>query len=161
MLARCLQCEAVLGIFGSWPQLQAALLLSVAATVPQLEDPLPLTGRTEPVDKANQRIEVASSYSVGDGRGHWASVARAVRAVACAPMQPNALDRLGAIIPGWLAWPLSAASTVTALGAVALVFLAAATGSIAAMVWAVVVFAGSGTLWYAADYAQHNRDSFE
>lgn len=74
-------------------------------------------------------------------------------------MNPLALDRLGAAIPGWLAWPLSAASTLTALGGAALTFLAAASGSIAAAVWGVITFVVAGALWYAADYAQHNADA--
>jgi hypothetical protein len=69
------------------------------------------------------------------------------------------LEALAETIPAWLAWPLSAGSTVCAIAGGALVMLAAAFGSIGAVIWAAVAFGVSGTLWYAADYAQLNRGS--
>jgi len=64
------------------------------------------------------------------------------------------LDRIAGSIPGWLAWPLSAASTVAALAGAGFLFAAAVFGSIAWAVWGVTTFAIAGLLWYGADYAQ-------
>jgi hypothetical protein len=67
-------------------------------------------------------------------------------------------DRIGGAIPEWLAWPLSAASVVAAAGGAGLVFAAAAFGSVSSLVAAVACFIMAGILWYAADYAQGNRE---
>ena len=61
-------------------------------------------------------------------------------------------------MPGWLAWPLTAASTLAALGGAALILAAAALGSITAAIWAGIVFLLAAGLWYAADIAQTNRE---
>jgi hypothetical protein len=73
-------------------------------------------------------------------------------------MTHDLLDRLAERIPQWLGWPLSAASTVGAIAGAGLVFLGAATGSIAVLVWAAIIFVLAAVLWYAADIVQARRD---
>ncbi len=68
------------------------------------------------------------------------------------PMNP-----LAEYLPPWLAWPLSALSTVAALAGAVLLFFAAALGEYAPAVWGGVVFVAAGALWYLADMAASNR----
>ena len=65
-------------------------------------------------------------------------------------------DRLTALIPHWLAWPVSALSMLMALAGAILVFSAAAFASIAAAIWSVIAFAGAAIAWHVADYADGN-----
>ena len=60
-------------------------------------------------------------------------------------------------VPWWIAWPVSLASTVAAIGAAALMFHAAAFAEYNSAIWSAVVFATSGLLWYIADMAASNR----
>ncbi len=66
-------------------------------------------------------------------------------------------DRVVRFIPHGLAWPLSALSTLAGFAGAALVFAAAALGSIMAAVWAGVAFAAAAVLWHLSDYAEANR----
>jgi hypothetical protein len=62
-------------------------------------------------------------------------------------------DRLARMVPGALAWPLSAASTLAGLAGAGFVLWAAATGSITAAIWSGVCFVGASVLWYLAEFA--------
>lgn len=66
-------------------------------------------------------------------------------------------DRIARLIPHGLAWPLSALSTLAGFTGAALVFAAAALGSITAAIWAGVAFVAAALLWHLSDYAQANR----
>lgn len=67
------------------------------------------------------------------------------------------IQRLASLVPHWLAWPLSALSTIGALGGAALVFFAAVYGEYVTAAWGGVAFVVSAGLWYLADFAAGNR----
>lgn len=62
-------------------------------------------------------------------------------------------DRIAALVPHRLAWPLSAASTVSGFAGAGLILWAASTGSIAAAIWSGICFVLSAVLWHLAEYA--------
>ena len=66
-------------------------------------------------------------------------------------------ERLAEMIPGWLAWPASAVSTLAAAGAAALMFLAAMNGDWTPVYWAGALFVVASVLWHLADMAGANR----
>lgn len=70
---------------------------------------------------------------------------------------PDLIQRVVELIPPSLAWPLSALSSLAALGASALVFHAAAFGQPTSAIWGGIVFAVAGGLWYLSDLAGANR----
>ena len=69
------------------------------------------------------------------------------------PTGSNITDRVAAMLPGWLAWPMSALGTLLGLAGAGLVLLAAATGSIAAAVWGAGAFAAAAVAWHVAEFA--------
>ena len=69
----------------------------------------------------------------------------------------NVFDRITALVPHQLAWPMSALSTIAAFGGALLVFIAAALGSITAGVWGGAAFLVAAITWHLADFAQSNR----
>ena len=62
-------------------------------------------------------------------------------------------DRIAALVPSGLAWPLSAASTLAGFTGAGLILWAAATGSIAAAVWSGISFVTAAGLWFLAEFA--------
>ena len=69
----------------------------------------------------------------------------------------NIVDRLIELVPSWLAWPMSALSTLAAFAGAGLVFAAASLGSVRAAIWAGIAFGAAAILWHLADYAAGNR----
>jgi hypothetical protein len=67
------------------------------------------------------------------------------------------VKRIAQLVPGWLAWPSSALSTLAALVGSGLVLHAAAFGSVWSAVWAGVAFALAAVLWFLADIATSGR----
>ncbi len=65
--------------------------------------------------------------------------------------------RFPALIPGWLAWPMSALSTIAAFVGAGLVLAAAAFGSIRAAAWGGIAFLVAAVAWHVADFARANR----
>ncbi len=57
--------QPVFGVLGGRPQLQATLLECMTAPIAQLDDPIPLPGRTESVDEPDKGIEVAGGHRGG------------------------------------------------------------------------------------------------
>ncbi len=68
---------------------------------------------------------------------------------------PN--GRLATFIPHWLAWPMSAISTLAAFAGAGLVFASAALGSLDAARWSGGAFLVAAVTWHIADLAQANR----
>lgn len=62
-------------------------------------------------------------------------------------------DRIAALLPHSLAWPMSALSTVTGVAGSGLILWAAATGSIAAAIWSGVCFVLAAVAWHLAEFA--------
>jgi len=56
------ECQPVFGVLGGRPQLQAALFHSVTASLDQLDNPVPFSGRTEPIDQSDEIIQVTGGY---------------------------------------------------------------------------------------------------
>ncbi|MDX1689784.1 MAG: hypothetical protein R3290_02050 [Acidimicrobiia bacterium] len=67
------------------------------------------------------------------------------------------VERFADMMPGWLAWPASAASTVTAVVAAVFVFFAAMNGEWTPVYWAGIFFVIAAVLWHVADMASANR----
>lgn len=75
-------------------------------------------------------------------------------------VQPtNLMERLPTLIPYWLAWPMSALSTLAGFVGAGLLFAAAALGSVSAAVWGGIAFLAAAVTWHVADFAQANRPS--
>ena len=71
---------------------------------------------------------------------------------------PNDLiDRLASRVPAVLSWPMSALATLMAFTGGLLIFLAAAFGSIAAVVWSAIAFTVAAVAWHVGDIAEGNR----
>jgi len=62
-------------------------------------------------------------------------------------------DRIAALLPTWLGWPMSALSTAVGFAGAGLVLWAASTGSIAAAIWSGVCFLSAAVLWHLAEFA--------
>jgi hypothetical protein len=60
-------------------------------------------------------------------------------------------------IPHWLAWPMSALSTLAAIGGAALFFFSAVYADYGHAVWGGVLFASAALAWYVGDMAAANR----
>jgi len=65
VFTRGVECQPIFGILGGRPQLQAALLEGVTASLDQLDDPIPLPRRRESVDESYESIQVAGGDSCG------------------------------------------------------------------------------------------------
>lgn len=62
-------------------------------------------------------------------------------------------DRLSALLPRWLSWPLSALSTAAAVTGAGLLLVATALGSVAGALWSATSLVLAAVLWHLADYA--------
>lgn len=63
------------------------------------------------------------------------------------------LEHLVRLLPPWLAWPMSALSTLAGFVGAGLILFAAATGSVPAAVWAGVSFLAAAIFWHIAEFA--------
>ena len=60
-------------------------------------------------------------------------------------------------VPDWLAWPMSALSTLSALAGAGLFFTSAAFADYTLAIWGGIAFVAAGLLWYVGDMAASNR----
>ena len=66
-------------------------------------------------------------------------------------------EKVTDMVPGWLAWPASALSTMSAGGAAVFMFFAAMDGEWSPVYWAGFFFVVAAVLWHVADIAAANR----
>jgi hypothetical protein len=67
------------------------------------------------------------------------------------------MNTIARFIPHWLAWPMSALSTLGALGGAVLFFFSAVFADYQLAIWGAIVFTGAAALWFVGDMAASNR----
>jgi len=67
------------------------------------------------------------------------------------------MNALARFVPHWLAWPMSALSTLGALGGAVLFFLSAVFADYELAIWGAAAFVGAAVVWFLGDMAASNR----